>query len=74
MNNSTASVQADKFLLGVSKILDRLIKGPGAKRGELHYTENVEAEYNFLRKKAKEISSEYAEVHRLAAKSPLQNQ
>lgn len=56
---TTITANDDKFLLGVSTILDRLLHGPGAKKGELHYSENVEGEYNFLRKKANEIVDEF---------------
>ena len=46
----------NKFMANLGKILDRLLKGPGAKKDTKYYSESVIGEYEFLRKKAREVS------------------
>lgn len=61
---SAIELESEKFLLGAGKILDRLIRGPGAQKGTKYYSESVHGEYEFLRKKAKEITERIVEQRR----------
>lgn len=51
----------DKYLHAIAKIMDRLIDGPGCKKGSRYYESAALAEYEFLRKKTISITVEFQE-------------
>jgi len=58
------SANDDKYLRAIAKIMDRLINGPGCKRGSRYYESAALAEYEFLRKKTIAITVEFQEENK----------